>query len=228
MKKLPKEYLLLKQLNTIIQAYFKSTRKTEISNLSEIYDYIRTKEPFKDEFPTSIDFSRFMRKMHQDKVLLQLIPNCSVDTSIHHHYKWKFYPQDTISSDNAPLPEKTLLDKGSEMGNIFSKNLQHEASNGVKVRSKQELYIYNRLLTFEFLRITYEKALIARCQERYPDFTIVNMKTKNVFYWEHLGMFESNNDYFDRTIEKLVWYRAISITSIEDGGHLILNSNTIQ
>jgi len=97
MKKLPEEYSLLKQLNTYIQEYFKSFGRTEINNLSEIYNHIiKRKDPFREKFPANIDFSRFMRRMHQENILLQFVPNCSVNTTLHHHYKWKFYPQDKI------------------------------------------------------------------------------------------------------------------------------------
>ena len=35
----------------------------------QIYDYIKDKEDFAKHFPTPVDFSRFMRKMHDQGIL---------------------------------------------------------------------------------------------------------------------------------------------------------------
>ncbi len=220
--KLPHKYKLLKELNSCIQEYFQSSGKTEVSNLKEIYEYIKWKEPFKNEFQDSIDFSRFMRQMHGEDVLLQFIPSCSVDTTIYHHYKWIFYPKDIILKDQIRPQTDLVPDKQNEKSKIFPKNLKYIASNGEKVRSQQELYIFNQLLLVDSFRVHYEKSLPRNYQEKLPDFTIINKNTQKTYYWEHLGLLEVNGKYFDKTLEKLVWYRSANIRNIDDGGSLIV------
>jgi len=93
MKSLPKEYQLLKDLNKEIDMYFETAVKRDQYRLTDIYDYIKKKEPFSSQFPEEKFFSQFMRRMHDRGILKQFIKSCSVDTAIYHHYKWFFYPK---------------------------------------------------------------------------------------------------------------------------------------
>lgn len=220
--KLPRKYKLLKELNSCIQEYFQNSDKTEVANLSQIYEYIKRKEPFKNEFQDDTDFSRFMRQMHGEDVLLQFIPNCSVDTTIYYHYKWEFYPKDTILKDQIHSPTAQVSENQKDKSKIFPKNLKYIASNGEKVRSQQELYIFNQLLLVDSFKVHYERSLPRNYQEKLPDFTIINKNTGKIYYWEHLGLLEVNGEYFDKTLEKLVWYRSANIINIDDGGSLIV------
>lgn len=52
---------------------------------------------------------------------------------------------------------------------------------------------------------------------RYPDFTIENDDTGELFYWEHLGL-RHNPEYEARWKEKLKAYRDAGILPVEEGG----------
>ncbi len=59
----------------------------------------------------------------------------------------------------------------------------------VKVRSKSEAMIYNKLLE-SGLPFVYEKAVKIGGEIRYPDFTIFDPNTGKVYYYEHFGMLD--------------------------------------
>ena len=53
----------------------------------------------------------------------------------------------------------------------------------------------------------------------YPDFTILNTRTRQVYYWEHLGLL-GDNSYCDDNIKKLCDYAEYGIIH---GKNLILS-----
>lgn len=59
----------------------------------------------------------------------------------------------------------------------------------IKVRSKSEAMIYNKLLE-SGLPFVYEKAVKIGGETRYPDFTILDPNTGRVYYYEHFGMLD--------------------------------------
>ncbi len=73
------------------------------------------------------------------------------------------------------------------------KNPEHlvvPTNTDVKVRSKSEAMIYNKLLE-SGLPFVYEKAVKIGGVTRYPDFTIFDPNTGRVYYYEHFGMLDS-------------------------------------
>lgn len=106
----------------------------------------------------------------------------------------------------------------------FPEELIHKTLLGYNVRSKSEEHIANELFLSEIpFRYEAELALVMTPQESsdpfyhtapnrnkytkayYPDFTILNPSTGQVFYWEHFGMMD-NQKYRDKTIQKLQVY----------------------
>lgn len=221
MKKLPKDYVLLKQLNSAIEEFFEKSHRNEVSNLSEIYDYIKRRKPFCDEFKDSIAFSRFMRRMHDQQVLKQIIKNCTVDTTIYYHYKWCFYPKDHQLQSQTNKESQNLAKLHNTTVKYFLNNKVHRVANGIYVRSTHELYILNELLTVPFFEVYYERPLTIRGTNKIPDFTIINKRTNIVYHWEHFGM-TNNEVYMDKMSEKLKWYREIGYKEIDKGGNLII------
>lgn len=79
--------------------------------------------------------------------------------------------------------------------------------NGEHVRSKSELNIANALLK-EKIPYKYECPLkVDRFTIIYPDFTILNPRTRKVFYWEHRGMMD-DRDYAKHTVKRIKEYQA--------------------
>ena len=79
-----------------------------------------------------------------------------------------------------------------EMNNKHPENLRFETNNGELVRSKSELIIANALAREkEHLLYKYERPLKIMIngveQTFYPDFTILNICSGKLFYWEHSG-----------------------------------------
>lgn len=219
-KKLPLEYKLLKMIAEYINDYFAGIEHPKAVRASDIYDYLSRKDDFKKYISDSTQFSRFLRDMHKKGIMRQFIDNYDVDTSLHYHYKWHFYPRGKILMTNTQESNHINTRVHASANNYKSNNKLYEATDGVKVRSLQELHIINRLLDQHDFVVYYEKELIAEGQVRYPDFTIHNTKTDTVFYWEHFGLSE-NVYYAEEMAEKINWYQRIGIKNIEDGGRFI-------
>ena len=221
MEKLPKNYILLKELKTKIDEYFVKCNTNTIARSTDIYDYVYNKAPFKSEFKSAREFNHFLRVSYDSGILTHFIPNCTVDTSIFTHYQWRFFPLEKQLKNHSSPEDKNLATSHESINSIFSNNKLYTASNGTKVRSKQELLIINKLLSEETLDIYYERPLKVERNTKYPDFTIVNKNTKTVFHWEHFGMINSSN-YADKMTEKVQWYKGKGYRFIDEGGTLII------
>lgn len=101
-------------------------------------------------------------------------------------------------------------------GHYLEKNLIHQASNGVMLRSKSELLIYQRLID-KNIKPAYEKKLIIKEVEKLPDFTIENADKGITYYWEHCGMMH-DEEYRERWEEKYAWYLENDIKLWNEGG----------
>ena len=101
----------------------------------------------------------------------------------------KSYPQpsaENVYEQLSPAPEYTT-DKGEQ------------------VRSKSELIIAN-LLSKLGIPYRYEAPLaLKRFGTVYPDFTILNMRTRKTIYYEHFGMMD-DVDYCNKALMKIQHY----------------------
>ncbi|MBD5648220.1 MAG: AAA family ATPase [Desulfovibrio sp.] len=94
--------------------------------------------------------------------------------------------------------------------------LVHRATDGLRLRSKSELVIYNMLLGAG-LSAVYEKALEWEDGKALPDFTL--MGRDGPIYWEHLGML-GNEKYAKHWQAKKELYAKHGIR--EEAGNLII------
>lgn len=93
--------------------------------------------------------------------------------------------------------------------------------DGHRVRSKSEVMIAD--LLFEYgIPYRYENPIELNGKTLFPDFTIMRLSDKKMYYWEHFGMMDVNS-YSAKTSEKLSVYMANGIlpshnliTSFED------------
>lgn len=79
-----------------------------------------------------------------------------------------------------------------EVNQKYSENMVYKTEQGEMVRSKSELILANLLYkNCELLKYKYERPLELMIggytQTIYPDFTILNVKTGKIVYWEHAG-----------------------------------------
>jgi len=94
-------------------------------------------------------------------------------------------------------------------GSIESGQSQHVTFNGIQVRSKSEVIIANTLEKYG-IPYHYEMPLIMKVfgydREYRPDFTILNVRTGKIFYWEHFGMME-DPEYSVKAFHKIKTYQ---------------------
>lgn len=97
---------------------------------------------------------------------------------------------------------------------VLDSNLIHRTSRGEAVRSKSEVIIANALHAAG-IDYVYERRLVgADGTPRYPDFTIEDPDTGEVYYWEHLGLLHQPR-YRVAWERKVEWYAA---SGIQEGG----------
>ena len=106
-------------------------------------------------------------------------------------------------------------------------NLRFETNNGELVRSKSELIIANALANEkEHLLYKYErpiKILVNNVEHvYYPDFTVLNIHTGKISYWEHAGKMDDPL-YADSFVSKLNIYQR---NDIIPGKNLVLTYET--
>lgn len=85
------DFNLLKRISKEIDEYFKVTLSQGETRSTDIYDFIKKKDGFKDVFPTGKEFNQFLRKMQQSGLIKGVIPNSIVDTNNPNFYQWRFY-----------------------------------------------------------------------------------------------------------------------------------------
>jgi len=101
----------------------------------------------------------------------------------------------------------------------YSEALTYENSKGIKMRSKSEVLISNILdeLGIPYL---YEKPLkLSKYKTVSPDFTLLDMRTRQEVYLEHLGMLD-NMDYVEKNMNKI---RAYEEAGIYIGSRLLIS-----
>ncbi len=92
----------------------------------------------------------------------------------------------------------------------YQENLKYETDNGELVRSKSEVIIANILAkNSEHLLYKYERPLevmiAGHTQTIHPDFTIINIHTGKITYWEHAGRMDDAK-YADDFVKKMNIY----------------------
>lgn len=143
----------------------------------------------------------------------------------------KKYASDTYSETARRLTNLFEAPKMVEISGLFFEDrLINRTSLGEPVRSKSEVIIADHLAHHK-VSYTYEKALSIGEVTKYPDFTIEDEDTGQVFYWEHLGMLQ-DPDYKARWEAKLAWYKTNGILPVDEGtgkrGSLIITRDNKQ
>ncbi len=99
---------------------------------------------------------------------------------------------------------------------------KYEARNGEKVRSKSEAILADTLCELG-IPYRYEQVLKLKSgQVRYPDFTLLKVRTREEFYLEHFGMLDED-EYRRHNLQKLDEYRD---NGIYPGKNLLITYET--
>lgn len=81
--------------------------------------------------------------------------------------------------------------------------------HGEIVRSKSEQIIADKLF-YRNIPYVYEAPLVIGNQKFYPDFTVLNVRTRKTYYLEHFGRMDDPS-YTERVTRKLALYEAAGI-----------------
>jgi hypothetical protein len=123
--------------------------------------------------------------------------------------RWLGIKEKIKSENNAQMLEKYPIETGSK-GIVTER--------GEFVRSKSEKILADKLFLMR-IPYSYECPLyVKNLGYLYPDFTLLNTRTRNEYYWEHLGMM-SKDDYCEKAIQKIETYEQ---NNIYPGSGLIL------
>lgn len=98
----------------------------------------------------------------------------------------------------------------------------YETNRGERVRSKSELSIAN-ILADRGIPYKYERPLLlTNGMVIYPDFTVLDVKARKEFYWEHRGMMDER-DYARQAVLKM---KSMLNSGIVPGKDLIITEET--
>jgi len=192
------DFQLLRKIERKLGAYFQQTESKSAINASDFYAIIQKTKLFQNQ----IVFNQLLRRTHSNGMLKQVIPNYAVNTAYYQSWQWKFFAKVGINVDDLGLKADIVLGRFS----FHKQERKVIASNGEKLRSNQELKIYEALITLKAITVFYEKPLTLHGETRYPDFTVINKRNRRTFYWEHIGM-THDPEYLDRVKESIEWYR---------------------
>jgi hypothetical protein len=111
-----------------------------------------------------------------------------------------------------PYEGKSFFDSGAE---IYTEK-------GERVRSKSEKIIADKLMLMG-IPYKYECPLnLKGAGKVYPDFTVLNVRTRKEYYWEHLGMMDQA-DYCKNALERIALYEK---NGLMPGKELLLTHET--
>lgn len=192
------DFQLLRKIERKLDAYFQQTESKSVINASDFYGIIQKGKLFQNQ----IVFNQLLRRAHLSGMLKQIIPNYMVNTAYYRSWRWKFFAKVEVNLDGIDLKADVVLGRF----NFHKQERNVIASNGEKLRSNQELLIYEALITLKGITVFYERPLALNGETRYPDFTVFNKRNRKTFYWEHIGM-THNSEYLDRVKESIEWYR---------------------
>ncbi|MDB4671138.1 AAA family ATPase, partial [Pirellulaceae bacterium] len=147
----------------------------------------------------------------QKEKVVVLLQGAAIDL---HRFSSERYSAAACRLTNLFGPPNPIEIKGA----FLEERLIHNTARGELVRSKSEVIIAN-LLHAKKVDYDYEIELTldGEPQDKFPDFTIEDDDSGEMFYWEHLGML-GNRDYKRRWLEKEQWYRDHGILPHTEGG----------
>ncbi|MBO7407401.1 MAG: hypothetical protein J6V14_07190 [Clostridia bacterium] len=96
-----------------------------------------------------------------------------------------------------------------ETTQYFEENKNQHTAQGEYVRSKSELLIANMLYRAG-VNYKYEHPLSLGWNTIYPDFTILDVRQRKVFYWEHFGKIDEQ-DYAINAVKRIGAYSAAGL-----------------
>ena len=158
------------------------------------------------------NIQQFLKKYHPEKI-------CKIYDSLPQSRRCLVTPYILSDKDYAAKWEQeeyTAKYKPEKEDNIIYTE-KHEA-----VRSKSEKILADKFKTMN-IPYHYEKPLFLEGYGLiYPDFTVLNKRTRKEYYWEHMGLMD-DKDYCEKAIKKI---ESMARNRIIQGKNLILTYET--
>ncbi len=187
--------------------YIVSKEKSQDGQEKREKRYVRKKDRDKAVALAQRDYDRNVRKAIANELeLLSEIVKC-------------WLPCEDLY-ENLPAARKNLVipvidpvddfvkkwDEVEYMGLGFEKSDDSEfyTARGERVRSKSEIMIADALFRRN-IPYRYECPIVIKGKKYFPDFMVLNKRTREVYIWEHLGMM-GNIEYIDNNLIKLRKY----------------------
>ena len=109
-----------------------------------------------------------------------------------------------VVPDTEAFVQEWLSEQYEKKG-FHNDDVEYYTRSGIRVRSKTELIIAE-MLEARDIPFYYEKPLYLRgLGTIHPDFTVLNKRTREVYYWEHQGMMD-DEAYIDKALNKINYY----------------------
>ncbi len=188
--------------------------KTKDSKTLKLYCLERYYKKLEKALPEQIarleKISAALEKVMDDRAVYESLPDAVK----------KF--ADPRSEKEKQLIEKFYRKAGRASHNNMEKSDIFETDRGEEVRSKSEKIIADMLFHSDIPYDYEQVVLLGSREKRYPDFTILNVRTGKVYIWEHMGSMD-NEDYREKNLRKIETYQE---NGYYTGENLILTFET--
>lgn len=223
LKKYPKGKLHIVQSRNRVQFYL----RTEPSDRSGKYISKKKTNTIKTFLQKKYDEQALKILLEEEKNLKQFLSTIQKSNSIQEIYsnnpkeiKEKLNP---IDMSDADFIEK-WRNQQYQRKPVNPDQMSYKTNNGEIVRSKSELNIAN-MLERKGIPYKYECPIILSSGAiLYPDFTVLNLKTRNEYIWEHRGMMD-DRDYANGSVQRI---KQLNKDGYVLGPNLIITEETIK
>jgi len=187
-------------------------RSTPQDKMGEYLD--ASKDRVKKQYSTKKYYETLLKQIDEEIKGLNKIKRSKLQDSIITSYE-KMSPGIKKQISPINIDDETYISlwtSESYIGLGFDENdtTSYYTDRGERVRSKSEMLIANTLIRMG-IPYKYECPVITNDGKKlYPDFTILDVKKREIKYWEHLGKM-SDMSYLSRNIWKLYEYKKINI-----------------
>ena len=191
-------------------------------------EYIRKKDLALAEELAQKDYNeKLLRTIRQELSAIEKVRSILPTSCVEDVYE-------SLSKDRQALvtpilePEETWIQNWLSVpyqGKLFDESTPElYTAKGERVRSKSEIIIADSLMRAE-VPYRYESPITLKGYGKvFPDFTVLNVKERKEWYWEHLGMMD-DPEYVERALMKIATYEK---NGIFPGINLILTYETKQ
>ncbi len=194
--------------------YIKKSEHDKARRLAQRDYEIGVKDAVEKELDAIASYKRKMPKKTYEYTYDDFIPGRK-KLITPHFMPDEEYVKTWLAESYEPLPEDFDKEVNGAYGFDDSETpaglepVKHYTDRGEVVRSKSEVMIANAL-NKAGIPYKYECPVVLGNDRLYPDFTILKMPERKIFYWEHLGKLDKER-YVNRNMWKLDTYEANGI-----------------